>query len=79
MHANPTLFSVLVVTQRDDLLQTAERLNFFEVDSGGTQAFGILDLVPVKNFELEVRPNARWLKWVQSEQRFTIHRSNTND
>ena len=61
MHANPALFSVLVVAQGDDLLYTTEGLNFFEVDPSGSQAFGDLDLVPVKDFELEVRRDARRL------------------
>jgi len=50
------------VTQRDGLLQVAEGLNFFEVDPGGSQAFCLLDLVPVKDFKLEVCRNTGRLK-----------------
>ena len=61
MHANPTLVSVLVVDQRDGLLYAEERLDFSKVDPGGSQAFGLFDLVPVKDFKLEVCRNTRRL------------------
>lgn len=62
MHTNPTLVSVLVVSQRDGLVYAVERLNRSKIDPGASQAFGLFDLVPVENFKLKVRRNARRLK-----------------
>lgn len=63
MHTNPTLVSVLVVNQGNCLVYAVERFDRSKLDPGGSQAFGLLDLVPVENFKLEVRRNARRLKF----------------
>jgi hypothetical protein len=62
MQTNPTLLSLVVVTQWDGLFLTPEGLNVFEADPGGSQAFVLLELVPVKDFKFEVRPDTRRLK-----------------
>jgi hypothetical protein len=46
-----------------------EGFHHTKVDLGGSQAFGLFDLVPVEDFNLEVGRNARRLK---SRQRADI-------
>lgn len=61
MYTNPTLVSMLLVNQRDGILGATERLDRSEIDLGGSQTFGLLDLVPVEDFKLEVPRDTRRL------------------
>lgn len=57
-HPHLTLWSVLSCGKRDDLLGDFEGLDAGKVDSADTQTFGLLDLVPIEDFHLEVGRNA---------------------